>query len=221
MIAEAQADSLTAGALERPCTVKSRLSQRGTIAHPAPRALGVDGNALISRLDLRGSWFESVEAEGGFLNFTLSERWYEEAVRETVIPVRLSRAYPPPPAFPAKIEPFDWAFLWALRGKMPDPSLAARQDGENPGWLLRYTVKRLQGLEKRSSPVCVWTEEERRLMRLAADAPLDSVGDKRKALYLTALTREIWTVKPEHIPQPLNRVLQTTLYKKFTQNPNK
>ena len=47
--------------------------------HMAPRKIA---EALVSRLDLSGSWFSSVEIAGpGFINFRLSDSWYADVLR--------------------------------------------------------------------------------------------------------------------------------------------
>ena len=46
--------------------------------HMAPRKIA---EALVQNLELEGSWFASVEVAGpGFINFRLSERWYQDVV---------------------------------------------------------------------------------------------------------------------------------------------
>ena len=47
--------------------------------HAAPRKIA---EALISNMELEGSWFESVEAAGpGFMNFRLGDSWYADVLR--------------------------------------------------------------------------------------------------------------------------------------------
>ncbi|MCD7887714.1 MAG: hypothetical protein LUG44_08920 [Clostridiales bacterium] len=208
--AVAQADGLTRAALGGSCPVKSRPSQRGTVANAAPQALGLDGTALAGRIDLAGSWFQAMEAEGGYLNFFPAPAWYNAAVE------RLPAAGPEAALptldvdFPAAIHPADWAFWQTLRGTAPDPALAARQDAANPGWLVRYTARRLAALEPRASSALDWTAERRQLLWTLVQLPREGTG-RRMAGYLLALAREIWAVGPQSLPTPLNRHCQAAL----------
>lgn len=46
--------------------------------HMAPRKIA---EALIAHMELGGSWFSGVEAAGpGFLNFRLSDKWYQDVL---------------------------------------------------------------------------------------------------------------------------------------------
>ncbi len=205
-----QADALTCAALGGRCPVKSRPSRRGTVANAAPQALGLDGGALAGRIDLTGSWFQKVETEGGYLNFFPAPAWYDAAV-EQLPPVGPEAALPPPKVdFPAAIHPADWAFWQALRGTAPDPALVARQDAANPGWLVRYTARRLAVLEPQSDTALDWTAERRQLLWTLAQLPQEGNG-RRMAGYLLALAKEIWDIRPQALPLLLNRHCQAAL----------
>ncbi|MCD8008900.1 MAG: hypothetical protein LUF68_08240 [Clostridiales bacterium] len=199
-----QADALTRAALGGDCPVKSRPSKRGTVANATPRALGLDGAELTGRMDLAGSWFQKVEAEGDYLNFFPAPAWYSAAV-ETLPPVGPEAVLPPLEAdFPATIAPADWAFWQALRGTAPDPALLARQDAANPGWLVQYTARRLADLEPRADAALGWTAERRQLLWTLAQLPQGGSG-RRLAGYLLALAGEIWGIGPQNLPLALNR----------------
>lgn len=202
-----QADNCISGALGGRRPVKSRPSDRGTIASPAPRALGLDGETLAAAVRLEDSWFEAVSAEGGFLNLTLRAEWYAAALA-AVEEAEPFAPYPPVSVdFPAAIDGEDWAihrFLWK---KQPDPARCARQDAENPGWLLRYTVERLAAVQ--SPEPLGWTAEERRLMWLMACCP---EGSPRKLAYhLTQVVEAVWQITPQRIPAPLSRGCRAVL----------
>lgn len=199
-----QADNRIAAVLGSRCPAKSALSRRGTVANPAPRVLKLDGQRLADVIDLSGSWFQSVEAEGGYLNFTLSAAWYQAAVE--ALPAIGEMGEPPvvPVDFSARIDPWDWHFWKALRGKVPDPAIAARQDRENPGWLARYTVQRLADLEPQAGETPPWTEEQKGLMLALARYP-QGARPQALAVYLDELSRKIWEIGPGRIPAALNR----------------
>lgn len=213
-----QADEVIERGLNRPCPVKSRLSPRGTIANPAPKALQLDGTELAQRLCLTGTVLERVTCEGGFLNFTLKEEWFDAAVK---CPLALEEIPQLPPIkvdCPAFIHPGDWAFA----GKKAKPELCARQDEGNPGWLVRITEERLKTLENRAKSSICWTQEQKMLLlKLASYDEEMSVG--RLSAFLTDLARLIWQQKPHRIPRDLNRCCQSVLhngraviYRKFT-----
>ncbi|MCD7837566.1 MAG: hypothetical protein LUG65_01465 [Clostridiales bacterium] len=205
-----QADELTRAALGGSCPVKSRPSRRGTVANAAPRALGLDGPELVEHVDLTDSWFQKVEAEDGYLNFFPDLTWYNTAV-EMLPPAGAELSLPPlKNDFPAAIRSEDWIFWQALRGAAPDPALAARQDAANPGWLVRYTARRLADLEPRADAALEWTAERRQLLWTLAQLPQEGNG-RRTAGYLLALAREIWDIGPQTLPLALNRHCQTAL----------
>ena len=199
-----QADNCITAALGRPCPAPSRLSSRGTVANPAPRALHLDGAALAGQLSLSGSWFDSVSEEGGFLNFTLSRQWYQAAVEQPPGPEAFPDRFPVFSHDPVNISAFDWLFLWALRGRAPAPDLAARQDAANAGWLVRYTFRRLDMLEQRASHCLRWTPSERSLMETLAQFD-PSAPPRRQADYLVGLSKRIWDIGPRRLPGLLSR----------------
>ncbi|MCD8189481.1 MAG: hypothetical protein LUD78_04555 [Clostridiales bacterium] len=205
-----QADALTRAALGGRCPVRSRPSRRGTVANAAPQALGLDGVELTGRIDLAGSWFHKVEAEGGYLNFFPAPAWYDAAV-DAPSPVGPEIVLQPlDVVFPAVIAPEDWAFWQVLRGTGPDPALVARQDAANPGWLVRYTARRLADLEPRACATLNWTAERRQLLWMLAQLPQEG-NRRRMAGYLLALAREIWDIGPQTLPLALNRHSQAAL----------
>ncbi|MCD7843731.1 MAG: hypothetical protein LUG17_03805 [Clostridiales bacterium] len=212
LLAEAvsQANDLTCAALGGDCPVKSRPSKRGTVANAAPQALGLDGAKLAGCIDLAGSWFQKVEAESGYLNFFPALAWYNAAV-EQLPPVGPEATLPTLNVeFPATVHPADWRFWQALRGTDPDPALVARQDAANPGWLVRYTARRLTDLELRANPELDWTAARRQLLWTLAKFPQQGTG-RRVAGYLLALAREIWAIGPQTLPLALNRHGQAAL----------
>lgn len=206
-----QADERISAALGCPCPTKSRLSSRGTVSNPAALALGLDGERLASSIDLRQSWFHQVCIESGYLNFTLSPQWYQAALDE--LPSNL----PQPPSFPrqtadfsAEIHPEDWHFWLALKGKAPTPAMAARQDRENPGWLVRYTTQRLMDLEPRAEKNIAWDAGQRQLMLTLVQYP-QGERPRRLAAYLVGLARQIWELAPQRLSAELNRYCQWVL----------
>ncbi|MCD8051884.1 MAG: hypothetical protein LUE89_09440 [Clostridiales bacterium] len=212
LLAEAlrQADDLTRAALGDDCPVRSRPARRGTVANAAPQALGLEVAELAGHIDLAGSWFQKVEAEGGYLNFFPALAWYNAAV-ERFPPVGPEAALPTLDVeFPAAIHPADWVFWQALRGTAPDPALTARQDAANPGWLVRYTAWRLADLEPRANPAMDWTAERRQLLWTLAQLPQEG-NRRRMAGYLLALAREIWDTGPQALPLALNCHCQAAL----------
>lgn len=198
----AQADRAISVAIARPVPVPTRPSDRADLASAAPRALHMDAQALAGRLDLTGTWLESVTARSGFLNFTLSPAWYEAAAACPPEVVPIPALSPVSVNYPGKIAPFDWHFLTALRGRVPDPALAARQDAANSGALLRLTLRRLEQVEGRVPPETVWREEHRRLLLLLAQFE-PKARPKRQAIYLEAVARQAWDLGPLHLSAPL------------------
>ncbi|MCQ2441758.1 MAG: hypothetical protein MJ077_01315 [Oscillospiraceae bacterium] len=202
-----QADEVIAAAIGRPCPVKSRLSPRGTIANPTPRALRLDGEGLLTQQNLSHTWLESVTCQGGFFNFTLREAWFHEAAQH---PLEWEELPPLPPVsidFPAAIHPGDWVFA----GKKASPERCARQDEGNPGWLVRVTEERLRTLENRAETARTWTPSQKALLlRLAAYDESASTG--RLTAYLTDLSRLIWQEKPHRLPAELNRCCQAVIH---------
>lgn len=202
-----QTEQAIGEALGRTCPVRSRLSQRGTIANAAPKALRLDGEELASRLSLEGTWLESVSCENGFLNFTLREEWMRAAAERPPAEQPLPPLPAVPVSFPARIHREDWFFA----GKKASPTLCARQDQENPGWLVRVTEERLHGLEARAVCREDWTEEEKALLlRLAALDEGMSRGRLRDEL--TTLARLIWRIGPHRMDPRLNLCCQRVLH---------
>lgn len=202
-----QTEQAIEAALGRPCPVRSRLSQRGTIASPAPKALHLDGAELASRLSLDGTWLESVSCENGFLNFTLREEWMQAAAERPPAEQPLPPLPEVPVSFPARIHREDWFFA----GKKASPALCARQDQENPGWLVRITEERLRRLEARAVCRSAWTEEEKALLlRLAALDEGMSRGRLRDEL--TAIARLVWRIGPHRMDGRLNLCCRRVLH---------
>ena len=106
--------------------------------------------ALARGTDLAGSWFDRAEALGGYVNLRLAPAWYGAVASAAVVPGPVAEtAVPPCPAFPAALAPGDWKFLCRSAVGTVPPALAARQDGENPAWLVRYTARRMAALAGR------------------------------------------------------------------------
>lgn len=199
----AQADQAIVRAARRPVSPRTGPSEHADLASPAPRVLHVDAEDLCGALELSQSWLAEVRPRDGFLNFTLAPGWYAAAAAQPTEPVPLPVLPPVSVRYPAKIHPFDWHFLTALRGREPDPALAARQDRSNAGALVRLTLKRLEQVEGRCPEQCVWTREERRLLLLLCRWEEDA-RPKRRALFLERLAGEVWTLGPLNIPGPLS-----------------
>ncbi len=181
------------------------------IASPAAFALAKDAGHpaavlaadLASRLPLEGSCFSAVEAQGGYLNFTLSQGWYrsvEDAALSVDYPARTAPHPVAMPDYPASIHPFDWYLLTLLgKGKAPDPSLAARQDGANPGWLLRYTARRLAAFGS-ETPSDGYTPQEQGLMISLADCLEQKAGSLHQDRSLLRALEAVWRVAPQRLP---------------------
>lgn len=202
-----QADAAIEKAISRPCPVKSKLSPRGTIANPAPKALHLDGEELAGRISLENSWLDTVTCDNGFLNFTLSQKWMDAAAHAEGEWTEFPPLPPVPVTSPALIHSEDWFFM----GKKASPALCARQDEENVGWLVRMTEERLKKVEPRADVDNLWTKErESLLLRLAAYD--ESMSEGRLRDYLVDLARAIWQIHPHRLPLPLNRCCQRTLH---------
>ena len=200
----AQADAALRRALERSDFPPTRPSDRAELYSAAPRALGLDSEALAAGLELSGTWLASAAGRGGFVNFTLTEAWFDAAAAHPPGRVPLSAPEPVPAACPARIDPFDWCFLTALKGKAPDPALAARQDRENPGALVRMTLRRLEDVEERATESAPWTAQRRALLLLLARFE-PKAGRKRQAIYLSQVARAVWELGPLELGAPLLR----------------
>lgn len=179
----------------------------GCLATPAPFRLAKEGQtsaevcaqALAEAVELDGTWFSQAVPAGGYLNLVFAPEWYDAAAQEPAqAGTPVTSPVPPVPAFPAEIFPGDWRCLCRTQKKQPAPQLAARQDAGNPAWLVRYTAERLHRLAERSAPLSqVWTEEERTLLRLAAEFAQRQERDTPAQLfrYLVELARQVWQVR--------------------------
>lgn len=205
-----EADNLISVVLRQHCPAQSRLSQRGTISNPTPRALRLDAAALAAGIDLTGSWFSAVKHQGGFLNFTLSENWYRAAAAQMPDPASLPSEPPLTTAFPAVIAPEDWRFAKALYGRPPAPEQCARQDASNPGWLVRYTLRRLNALEHRAPGPLFLNNPERALIRTLVQFDR-GVSPRRQADYLYALACQLWELSLPSLSSALNQHCQAVL----------
>lgn len=204
--------------LARACAAADRLTgapgarlREGVIASPAAFSLarntGQSADALAaelaSRLSLEGTCFSAVEAQGGYLNFTLSRSWYrsvEDAALLAEYPVQKMQYPVELPDYPASIHPFDWRLLTLLgKGKAPGPDLAARQDRANPGWLLRYTARRLAAFGG-DVPSGAYTAQERAPLLALAECLEREGGSLRLARSLLALTDAVWQISPQRLP---------------------
>lgn len=181
-------------------------SAHAELACAAPRALGVDAQTLAEALELDGTWLESAEGAGGFVNFTLRAAWFEAVTEQPWALLRqdLPVLPPVPVDCPARIDPFDWCFLTALRAHAPDPALAARQDRENPGALLRLTLRRLEQLEGRVTEPAPWTQRRRALLLLLCQWDA-AASRKRQAILLEQAARQVWVLGPLALGGPLLR----------------
>lgn len=197
-----QADQVISKALGRATPVLTRPSDHADLSSPVPRALGMDGERLAARLELSGTWLESVAVQDGFLNFALRRSWFSAAAAQPPEMVPFPELPPVSADFPAKIHPFDWRFLTALRGREPDPAVAARQDGENPGALVRLTLCRLEEIASRVTEGEQWDRSGRRLLLLLSRFEPEA-RPKRQAIFLAAAAGEIWEIGPLHLSAPL------------------
>ena len=137
---------------------------------------------------------------GGYVNLRLAPAWYGAVASAAVVPGPVAEtAVPPCPAFPAALAPGDWKFLCRSAVGTVPPALAARQDGENPAWLVRYTARRMAALAGRGGgePPPVWAPGDRELLRLTAEYPARR-REPGPALgrYLAALARQLWRLEP-------------------------
>lgn len=203
----AQSEQCIAAALQAPCRTKSKLSARGTLANAAPRAARVDGNTLARWLDLSDTWFRSVTCEGGFLNFLLSDSWYDAVLAQPPRAQTLPELPEPPtgkPLFPALIHGEDWCWAKLLGGVALRPERVALQGRDNAGWFVRCTAKRLATLFPRAphAPI-LWTERTRALVRQLAAFDADASA-KAQALALVALSDQLWACRMDTLPQSLN-----------------
>ncbi len=182
------------------------------IASPAAFALARDAGqppealagALAPTLPQEGPCFSSVEAQGGYLNFTLSQGWYrgvEDAALLAEYPARTTQYPVALPDYPASIHPFDWRLLTLLgKGKAPSPGLAARQDRENPGWLLRYTARRLAAFGGETPPSGAYTVEAQGLLLALAECLEETAGSLPHARSLLRAAEAVWRVAPQRLP---------------------
>jgi hypothetical protein len=162
----------------------------------------MDGETLAARMDLSSTWLEAIAAEDGFLNFTLRRSWFSTAAAQPPEIVLFPELPPVDVDFPAGIHPFDWRFLTALRGRTPDPALAARQDAENPGALVRLTLRRLEQIAPRASQGVLWDQKSRRLLLLLSRFEPEA-QPKRQSIFLAGVVRQIWDLGPLRMPAPM------------------
>lgn len=149
---------------------------------------------LTQRMQSQDTWFAGALAEGGYLNLPLREAWYTAVAAEPVTPgPPCSTPTPNIPAFPAEILLGDWRFLCRTEKATPPAALAARQDRENPAWLVRYTAQRLASLSQRPEPEADG-KINRSLLEQAAEYPQRSRTDPPRQLgrYLVRLAQAIW-----------------------------
>lgn len=202
------ADAMLAQALGTPCPIPSRYSPFGCIANPAPRALKLE-EAVLERMP-ESDFFEGVTLENGFFNFQFSFAWYTWVMAEKAHPVQWCFSAPAETAeFPASVEHWAVSFLLAhsLKGGQGsvELSLAARQDRENPAWLVGYTARRLCALKGRNPRRDRLTEDERRLVRLAAEYPDSSASARRLARYLSGFAQAVWEITPQRLSEPVRQ----------------
>lgn len=204
-LALTQAAELIAQAAGEPITQRCRMrgnwcASAAVFALAARQGLEPEqvAAALVRRVELSHSWFDCVEAEGGYLNLRLSPAWYAAVAAEPVTPgPGIESLVPPIPAFPAAIDPGDWRFLCrsGRKGGDPNPALAARQDDGNPAWLVRYTAQRMGALAVRRGTALPadWSPEDRTLLRQAAEYPARQL-ERGTALgrYLAELAGLLW-----------------------------
>lgn len=200
--------------LARACLLADRLTGtagarlwQGKIASPAAFRLAKKrglppqrtAEVLASELTLDGRYFSTVTPERGYLNFTLSDGWYrhvEEAALLADDRRGIVQDSEPVCGFPATVAAFDRRFLTAL-GEDAAPERAARQDRENPGWLVRYTALRLEWFGSASAPACY--PDEGRAVLLAA-AALPAAGTKETSRALLHLAEQVWAASPQRLP---------------------
>lgn len=206
----AEADRLTG-------TAGARLRQ-GQIASPAAfrlakkRGLSPEAAAerMAAELALAPRYFSAVLPQRGYLNFALSEEWYrrtEDAALLLGCHGEEKQDIGREAGFPAAIVPFDGRFLAAL-GEPAAPERSARQDRENPGWLVRYTARRLARFAAR--PDRGGSPEGRRAVLLAA-AALPAAGTEETARALVRLARQVWAAKPQRLPPKTAEAARRTL----------
>ena len=210
--AAAEADALLEAALNGPPPVKTRPSKRGTLANATPRALGIPGQVLLGQLPAERHFLDEITAENGFLNFHFSLVWYTMVLEEQPRPAdRWDRQVPLPQGCPAGLNAWDVKLLTALRGTVPPWHLAARQDRENPAWLVRYTVARIAALEGRGPAGGTWTEAERDLLQRCGDYPGLSQQPKKLAHWLTSLAGQVWDAGSRQCSEPVRRCVEAYL----------
>ncbi len=202
--ARAAADRLTGGPGTRLRGQRIASPAAFALARAAGQPPEALARALAHRLPLEGTCFSAVEAQGGYLNFTLSQGWYhsvEDAALLVEYPVQKEQYPVTLPDYPASIHPFDWQFLTLLgKGKAPSPGLAARQDRENPGWLLRYTARRLAAFGGETPPSGAYTVEEQGLLLALAECLEQTAGSLPHARSLLRAAEAVWRVAPQRLP---------------------
>lgn len=200
--------------IARACAAANQLTgtggarlRQGEIASPAAfrlaKTYGLPPEAaaevIASELTPDERYFSGVTPQRGYLNFVLSDAWYSH-----VEDVTLLTEYPESAVqdsgimldFPAPVCPFDRSFLEAL-GEEALPGRAARQDRENPGWLVRYTAKRLERFGNTLAPPRYPDGGKAVLLAVAA---FPAGGRKETARALLRLTERVWAVSPQKLP---------------------
>lgn len=207
LLACRQADDLLQAALNAPVPMPTRKGKGAFAANAAPKAHRLDGEAVLPLLSTAGTFFEEITLDNGFLNFHFGEAFYAAVLSmepEKACPGKLPIAREI--QSPAAVEKWDIVFLTALKGKPPHWSLAARQDRENPAWLVRYTARRLLEFSTSDAEIADISPEMRSLLCLAADYPAFSQGDARAlAGFLHSLALRVWEVTPQRMPEKVRR----------------
>lgn len=199
--------------IRRACAEADRLTRaagarlrQGRIASPAPfRLAGAAGcppealaETLAETLSLEGTPFDQVEAEGGYLNFTLSGVWFRgltETWADISYPVARLERTAAPEGSPGRVNLFDQRFL-ALLGEGGGAARAARRDSGNLGWLVRYTARRL---ERFAAPVAVPAVREGDRAVLLAAASLPGLTGRQLARGLVTLAAQVWEASPQRL----------------------
>ncbi|MCD7919369.1 MAG: hypothetical protein LUG45_04740 [Clostridiales bacterium] len=218
--ARAAADRLTGGPGARLRGQMIASPAAFSLAKDAPQPAEALAEELARRLPLEGTCFSAVEAREGYLNFTLSQGWYrsvEDAALLAEYPVQKMQYPVKLPDYPASIHPFDWRLLTLLgKGNAPGPGLAARQDEANPGWLLRYTVRRLAAFGSEATPSDGYSAAEQALLLTLAVCLDQTAGSLPHARSLLWAAEAVWRVSPQRLPPRTAlaacRVLEQGLY---------
>lgn len=208
-----QADTLIAQALGYTVPVKARCGKGPFAASAAPRACRLDREAVLKNLSTADTFFEDITLDNGFLNFHFGQRWFRAVLSD--LPEPAAHASCPAPAkqdAPAAVCPWDVNFLTVLTGKAPHWTLAARQDRENPAWLVRYTAKRLAEIPEDSGETGNLSTWERQVVHTLADYPALSGGNPRRlARFLHRLAAQVWESSPRDLSPEVRLSVSQTL----------